>query len=106
VSVGRSIFKVVRVVKLTVTFKCEQTIMPILMVAHNTINNLNFSDSDLSEKPLDFTMSKFKSSTPMKHPLYYQFFGSNNDTSSNHDEREEQQQGKVEKMSKYRLKIS
>jgi hypothetical protein len=72
--------------------------MPILMVAHNTINNLNFSDSDL---PLDFTMSKFKSSTPMKHPLYYQYFGNNSDTSSNRDDKEEQQ-GKVERMSKYR----
>lgn len=73
--------------------------MPILMVAHNTINNLSFSDSDLKEEPLDFTMSKFKSSTPMKHPLYYQYFGSNNDTSPNHDNNEEQ--GKVEKISKH-----
>lgn len=63
------------------------------MVAHNTINNLNFSDSDLSEEhhqPLDFTMSKFKSSTPTKHPLYHQFYGSNSDTSSNRDENEDQ----------------
>lgn len=80
--------------------------MPILMVAHNTIKNLSFSDSDLSEEPLDFTMSKFKSSTPMKHPLYYQYFGSNSDTSSNRDDKEEQQQQGKERMSKYRLKIS
>lgn len=47
------------------------------MVAQQQFNNLNFSDSDLSEpQPLDFTMSKFKSSTPAKHPLYHQFFGS------------------------------
>lgn len=64
--------------------------MPILMVAHNTINNLSYSDSDLSEEPLDFTMSKFKSSTPMKHPLYYQYFGSNNESSPNRDIKEEQ----------------
>jgi len=67
--------------------------MPILMVAHNTINNLNFSDSDLSEEreqPLDFTMSKFKSSSPMKHPLYHQYFGTASDTSSNRDERKEE----------------
>lgn len=73
--------------------------MPILMVAHNTINNnLSFSDSDLSEEPLDFTMSKFKSSTPMKHPLYYQAFGSNNSPSPNRDDHKEQ--GKVAGMSK------
>lgn len=69
--------------------------MPILMVAHKTINNLNFSDSDLSEElePLDFTMSKFKSSTPTKHPLYRQYYGSNSDTPPNRDLKEEQ--GKV-----------
>lgn len=62
--------------------------MPILMVAHNTINsNLSFSDSDLSEEPLDFTMSKFKSSTPMKHPLYYQTFG--RESSPNRDDKEQ-----------------
>lgn len=66
--------------------------MPILMVAHSTINNLNFSDSDLSEepKPLDFTMSKFKSSSPNKHPLYHHYYGSNSDTSPNRDEKDEQ----------------
>lgn len=69
-----------------------KTIMPILMVAHNTINSLNFSDSDLSEEiqqPLDFTMSKFKSSSPTKHPLYHQFYGSNSDTSTNHEENDD-----------------
>jgi hypothetical protein len=76
----------------------QRTIMPILMVAHNTINNnLSFSDSDLSEEPLDFTMSKFKSSTPMKHPLYYQFAG---ESSPNRDDRE---QGKVAGMTKTRI---
>lgn len=72
--------------------------MPILMVAHKTINNYSFSDvSDLSRElaePLDFTMSKFKSSSPTKHPLYYQFYGSNSDTPTNRDVIEEQ--GKVE----------
>lgn len=55
--------------------------MPILMVAQQQFNNLNFSDSDLSEdrEPIDFTMSKFKSSTPVRHPLYHQFFGSHSD---------------------------
>lgn len=63
------------------------------MVAHNAINSLNFSESDLSEElqPLDFTMSKFKSSSPNKHPLYYQFYGSNSDTSSNRDVKKEEQ---------------
>lgn len=46
--------------------------MPILMVAQQQFNNINYSDS----QPLDFTMSKFKSSSPAKHPLYHQFFGS------------------------------
>lgn len=72
--------------------------MPILMVAHKTINNHSFSDlSDLSGElvePLDFTMSKFKSSSPTKHPLYYQFYGSRSETPSNRDAIEEQ--GKVE----------
>lgn len=65
--------------------------MPILMVAQQQFNSLNFSDSDLSE-PLDFTMSKFKSSSPAKHPLYHQFFGShnNNDTSPVREVKEEQ----------------
>lgn len=67
----------------------------IIMVAHNTINNLSFSDSDLSEEPLDFTMSKFKSSTPMKHPLYYQVFGSNSGSSLKRDDKE---QGKALRM--------
>lgn len=78
--------------------------MPILMVAHNTINNnLSFSDSDLLEEPLDFTMSKFKSSTPMKHPLYYQTecnyqtFGSNHNSPPTRDDNKEQ--GKVAWMS-------
>lgn len=62
------------------------------MVAHSTINNLSFSDSDLLKElePLDFTMSKFKSSTPTKHPLYRQYFGSNSDTPTNRDIKEEQ----------------
>lgn len=65
--------------------------MPILMVAQQQFNNLNFSDSDLSEdrEPLDFTMSKFKSSSPEKHPLYYQYFGSNSDTPSGRDAKEQ-----------------
>ncbi|CRK86336.1 CLUMA_CG000108, isoform A [Clunio marinus] len=70
--------------------------MPILMVAQQQINSLNFSDSDLSEEPqpLDFTMSKFKSSAPSKHPLYHQFFGStNNDTSLNRDQKDEKGKG-------------
>lgn len=50
----------------------------MLMVAQNIINSLIFSDSDPSE-PLDFTMSKFKSSSPTKHPLYHQFYGSSGD---------------------------
>lgn len=69
--------------------------MPILMVAHNSINSLNFLASDLSEErePLDFSMSKFKSSSPTKHPMYIQqqqFYGSNSDMSSNRDEKDEE----------------
>lgn len=62
------------------------------MVAQNTINDLRFAVSDLSRdfEPLDFTMSKFKSSTPTKHPLYRQYFGSNSDALTNHDVKEEQ----------------
>lgn len=76
--------------------------MPTLMVAHNTINNLKF---DLSEElePLDFTMSKFKSSSPTKHPLYLQYYGNNSDTSSNRDDKEEQGEHlKNVKLSTYR----
>lgn len=74
--------------------------MPTLMVAHNTINNLSF---DLSEElePLDFTMSKFKSSSPTKHPLYLQYYGSNSDTSSNRDDKEEQGKALEECQIKY-----
>lgn len=77
--------------------------MPIasLMVAHNAISNLNYSESDFAEdpRPLDFTMSKFKSTSPAKHPLYDQFFGNhqnhpslklNSDSSTNRDIKEEQ----------------
>lgn len=66
--------------------------MPILMVAHSTISNVNFSDSEICEEsqPLDFTMSKFKSSSPTKHPLYRQFFGSNSGASPEHDHEEQQ----------------
>lgn len=61
-------------------------IMPSLMVVQSAIKNLNnFCEegSSNSEKPLDFTMSKFKSSSPMRHPLYQQFFGSNNNNNNN-----------------------
>ncbi|KAG5674989.1 hypothetical protein PVAND_004930 [Polypedilum vanderplanki] len=55
--------------------------MPILMVAQSAIKNLNniCERSDItSDQPLDFTMSKFKPSSPMRHPFYQQFFGNNN----------------------------
>lgn len=78
--------------------------MPIasLMVAHNAISNLNYSESDFAEepRPLDFTMSKFKSNSPAKHPLYDQYFGNHQiqnlhpslkrDSSTNRDIKEEQ----------------
>ena len=68
--------------------------MPILMVAQSAIKNLNniCESSELSEQqPLDFTMSKFKPSSPMRHPLYQQFFGNNNsDMPSDHNNVEEQ----------------
>lgn len=64
--------------------------MPSLMVVQSAIRNVNNLCDDGSEKPLDFTMSKFKASSPMRHPLYQQFFGSNN---FNDDRNEEQ--GKV-----------
>ena len=41
------------------------------------------------EKPLDFTMSKFKASSPMRHPLYQQFFGNNNIIDEQHEEQGE-----------------
>jgi hypothetical protein len=61
--------------------------MPSLMVQSATIRNLNNLCDEGSEKPLDFTMSKYKASSPMRHPLYQQFFGNN-------EERNEEQ-GKV-----------
>lgn len=77
------------------------------MVAHKTIKNYSFSNvSDLSKElsePLDFTMSKFKSSSPTKHPLYYQFYGNNSDTPPNHDATEEQ--GKVKRMKNQECRI-
>lgn len=65
----------------------------MLMVAYNAISSLNFSESEKSEElqPLDFTMSKFKSSSPSKHPLYYQFYGSNSAMSPNRDIKQENQ---------------
>lgn len=61
--------------------------MPSLMVAQSTIKNLNnlCEEGSGSEKPLDFTMSKFKGSSPMRHPLYQQFFGSNNNNNNNNN---------------------
>jgi hypothetical protein len=60
------------------------------MVAQSAIKNLN-NICESSEQPLDFTMSKFKPSSPMRHPLYHQFFGSaSNDMLSDHNEHEEQ----------------
>lgn len=51
--------------------------MPSLMVVQSAIRNLNNFCDEGSEKPLDFTMSKYKASSPMRHPLYQQFFGNN-----------------------------
>lgn len=61
--------------------------MPSLMVVQSAIKNLNnFCVEDVrSEKPLDFTMSKFKASSPMRHPLYQQFFGNNNSNNFNNN---------------------
>ncbi|XP_070492629.1 protein nubbin-like isoform X2 [Chironomus tepperi] len=69
--------------------------MPILMVAQSAIKNLNniCESSDISEQPLDFTMSKFKPSSPMKHPLYQQYFGNNSDIPSDRSECDEQGKG-------------
>lgn len=67
--------------------------MPILMVAQDTHNNLNFTDSD---KPLDFTMSKIKSTSPSRHPLYHQYFGSQSNASPIREVKEEQ--GKQKKI--------
>lgn len=68
--------------------------MPTLMVAQNSIKSLNLSGSGClyeEREPLDFTMSKFKSSSPTKHPLYLQqqLYGS--DTSSNRDDKDDEQ---------------
>jgi hypothetical protein len=60
--------------------------MPILMVAQSAIKNLN----NISDQPLDFTMSKFKPSSPMRHPFYQQFFGNNSDIPAERNECEEQ----------------
>lgn len=67
--------------------------MPILMVAQSAIKNLNniCERSDKSvDQPLDFTMSRFKPTSPMRHPLYQQFFGNNSDIASDRNEYEEQ----------------
>lgn len=70
--------------------------MPSLM--QSAIRDLNnFLDvKGISEKPLDFTMSKFRPSSPMRHPLYQQFFGNNNnnvnDMSLERNEHQHQQQ--------------
>jgi hypothetical protein len=70
----------------------EKKIMPILMVAQSAIKNLNniCERSDLSDQPLDFTMSKFKPTSPMRHPFYQQFFGSASDIAAERNECEEQ----------------
>lgn len=63
--------------------------MPILMVAQSAVKNLN-NICESSDQPLDYTMSKFKPSSPMKHPLYQQFFGNNSDIPSDRSECDEQ----------------
>jgi hypothetical protein len=63
--------------------------MPILMVKQQQqFSNLNFLESSETERPIDFTMSKFKSSSPSKHPhpLYHQFFGNNSNSDRQSDE--------------------
>jgi len=61
--------------------------MPILMViAHqNTHRYLNIAEDEFKEQqPLDFTMPKLKSTSPIDNnnsALYQQFFGRNNDNS-------------------------
>lgn len=62
------------------------------MVAQSAIKNLNniCESSDISEQPLDFTMSKFKPTSPMRHPLYQQYFGNNSDIPSDRSECDEQ----------------
>lgn len=56
--------------------------MPSLMIVQGTIRDSNnFLDVKGSEKALD--MSKFKASSPMRHPLYQQFFGNNNNNNNN-----------------------
>lgn len=69
-------------------------IASLLMVAHNTISNLNDSENDFSKelRPLDFTMSKFKSTSSAaaaKHPLS-QFFDAHQSSSASRDGKDEQ----------------
>ena len=66
--------------------------MPSLMIVQGTIRDSNnFLDVKGSEKAIDFTMSKFKASSPMRHPLYQQFFGNNNNVNDMSLERNEHQ---------------
>lgn len=71
-------------------------IASLLMVAHNTISNLNNSENDFSKelRPLDFTMSKFKSSSTgasKQHPLSQYFDAAHQSSSSNRDAGKEEQ---------------
>lgn len=72
-------------------------IASLLMVAHNTISNLNNSENEFSKelRPLDFTMSKFKSSSTgaAKHPLS-QYFDAHQSSSTNRDAGSKEEQGK------------
>lgn len=79
--------------------------MPSLM--QSAIRDLNnFIDvKGSSEIPLDFTMSKFRPTSPVRHPLYQQFFGNNNnhnvnDMSLERNEHQQQQQLHLEEQGK------
>lgn len=65
--------------------------MPSLMIVQSAIRDFN-NFLDVSEKPLDFTMSKYRASSPMRHPLYQQFFGNNNVNDMSMEQRNEHQQ--------------
>ncbi|CAO1325358.1 unnamed protein product [Diamesa serratosioi] len=61
-----------------------------LMVAHrSSYESIDCNKYKIIEQPLDFTMSKFKTSPSPRHPLYDQYFGNKVDNSSVCDKPEE-----------------
>lgn len=61
-----------------------------LMVAHrSSYESIDCNKYKFIEQPLDFTMSKIKTSPSPRHPLYDQYFGNKIDNTSVCDKPEE-----------------